>query len=135
MMESYVRELREVQEERIKIQASIKITPEEMEQIYATLSSKTSASSKSKLVYVSQVSERKAPSKTGDSTTADKSSLSRVTSNAKRLKTDCLESSIYPAICPKDRQMLSEFNKDSETIFAQDDACYEHYKEIQREVK
>jgi hypothetical protein len=31
--------------------------------------------------------------------------------------------------------MLSEFNKESETIFVQDDSCYEHYKEIQREAK
>lgn len=46
-----MKELREVQEERLKAQASIKISPDEMEQIYATLSSKTSASSKSKLIF------------------------------------------------------------------------------------
>ena len=38
-------------------------------------------------------------------------------------------------ITPKERQLLSEFNKDSETVFGQDDTCYEHYKEMQREVK
>jgi len=49
MMESYIKELRDVQEERIKAQLSVKVTPEEMELIFSSLSTtKSSSSSKSK---------------------------------------------------------------------------------------
>ena len=65
--------------------------------------------------------------KSHDSTTAEKSSSCSI----KRVKTEprCF------AMQSKDRQLLEEFALESETVFCQDDTCYEHYKELQKEAK
>jgi hypothetical protein len=54
-----------------------------------------------------------------------------VTSNKRAKITDgVMEQPRYFDMVSKDRRLLEEFGLESETIFLQDDTCYEHYKEI-----
>lgn len=68
--------------------------------------------------------------KSGDSTTAEKSSS--VTSNVtKRAKTaEGLVDIRSFELASQEKQLLEEFSLESETVFCQDETCYEHYKEM-----
>ena len=83
--------------------------------------------------------------KSCESTAAEKHSSSGQCGNAsnqKRLKTElgtptATTAAQYAQFQPSSRDvaLLSEFNQESETVFMQDDVCYEHYKEMQRDQK
>ena len=78
--------------------------------------------------------------KSCESTAAEKhSSSGGNASNQKRLKTELTSatSAQHANFQPSVREiaLLSEFNQESETVFMQDDVCYEHYKEMQRDQK
>lgn len=80
--------------------------------------------------------ERKFLEAKSEQSTAVEHKSSSVTSNKRAKNTDGnMEPPRYFEMVSKDRRLLEEFGQESETIFCQDDTCYEHYKEIQRENK
>lgn len=62
-----------------------------------------------------------------------------MTSTKRAKTTDGGNVAVEPPRCfemvSRDKALMDEFCQESETVFCQDDTCYEHYKEMQRDAK
>ena len=127
-----IKKLRLELDTRQQLQLSTKITAAELELIKLHVqASKTN--SKLSVQGFNVILERKH----GDSEKQASNKRPKTTDGSTKLTETPTEPQPRPLfeMQPKDRQLIDEFQLESETIFAQDDVCYEHYKEIQRDQK